>query len=529
MKKRMLTITAVILTCLMLLSVTACNNNNGNADSSGSSDISSSSEISSGDMSSLDDTSSDTSSTLEGTTVEVDANDKAYVKNPAKLLNPMTSKFDKQADAMRSNVLNAKDTLPKTVTGKIWYISNSGSDANSGNSKDDAWASIDALNYYGDRINEGDAVLFERGGVYRGTFYAESGVYYGAYGEGDKPCIYGSSQNYAKVNWKNKHGNIWICDTYFTDDVGTIVFNHGESVGYKRYENFEMKNNGDFWCDQANGYTLYMYMDKNPADVFKSIEIGVKGNIITMRSGSKNITIENLCLKYTGAHAIQAGNGSSNITVRNCEIGFVGGSYLNNPKYDKETRYGNGIEFFQGCENIRVENNWIYQIYDSGITHQGDGNYVAKNLTFSKNLIEYCGMGSIEYWLWYDKSVEGQYNSAENVTYADNIMRFAGYCWGGEQRPDKVSAHILSETGWGSNTNTVKNFKITGNILDQSSCDLLVIASKDGTYPTLSGNTYAQNSGGSLGAYAESKDIYFDDNVGSAVNAIDKTGKVYYY
>ena len=558
MKKRLQRITTVFLAGILLCSFTACRKNpkeNTSGDLSSEpqnteswSDDAVSEDASSEDAVSEDTSSADTSSKelptissveppvisfpssvssaseIEETAVAVDRNDKAYTANPASLSAPMSSKFDGQASTLRKKVLNTKDSLPSTVTGKIWYISNSGSDKNAGNSKNAAWATINAINFYGNQINAGDAVLFERGGVYRGTFNAKSGVYYGAYGSGDKPCIYGSDQNYQKVNWKKKFGNVWICDTYISDDVGTIVFNHGELIGYKRDKRYQMKNNGDFWCDGNNGYTLYVYMDKNPAKAFKSIEIGIRKSIITIGSNMKNITVENLCLKYTGAHAVDAGGGAKNITVKNCEIGFIGGSYLKD--YWREgTRYGNAVQFWGRCENITVENNWIYQIYDSGITHQGDGEYVAKNIRFCGNLIEYCGMGSIEYWLW---NTEDKKCRAENVTYADNIMRFAGYGWGGIQRPDKVSAHILSN---GNNHNDITNFKITGNIFDQSSCDLIEISSLMKVYPLLSGNTYAQNAGGRLGTYAESKDVIFDENVKSVItNAIgDQTAVVLTY
>ena len=43
-----------------------------------------------------------------------------------------------------------------------------------------------------DKIKAGDAVLLKRGDIFRGNLVsAKSGVSYGAYGEGDKPCIYG--------------------------------------------------------------------------------------------------------------------------------------------------------------------------------------------------------------------------------------------------------------------------------------------------------------------------------------------------
>ena len=449
----------------------------------------------------------------------MDKNDKPFTKYPAYLTNPMKSNYDSQAKTMRDKVLSYKDKLPKTVTGKIWYVSNKGKDTNDGSSPETAWGSIFAMNFNKDKIQAGDAVLFERGGVYRGVFTAKSGVYYGAYGKGDKPCIYASDQNYAKVSWTYKNANIWVCDAPFSKDVGTLIFNHGESVGFKKDKRYYLENNGDFWCDCQNGHKLYVYMDKNPAKLYKSIEIGINKNIISIEDGTKKVTIENLCLKYTGGHAISATGDVRNIIIRGCEIGFIGGSYL-----DGSLRFGNAIEFFVGGNDILVENNWIYQIYDSGITHQGGGEYIAKNLNFTDNLIEYCGMGSYEYWL----AGHWDVSWAENVTFADNICRFAGYCWGGEQRADKCSTHIRTDV---SCRNTMKNFKVTGNIFDQSSENLLEIGSTSETYPEMKGNIYAQNSKGLFGTYKTKAGVDFDEEIKTFINDYvgDKKATIVFY
>lgn len=419
-----------------------------------------------------------------------------------KYKNRLTADFaEAKANVLRTAILNTADTLTPTVTGKIWYISAKGDDKASGDSSACPWGTLSSLNLNSEKISAGDAVLFERGSIFRGTFRAIGGVYYGAYGKGAKPCIYGSARNYAEFDWKEDSTNIWTCGT-LNNDAGTVVFNHGEFVGFKKTDKEQLKKNGDFWCD---GYTFYMYMENNPASLWESIEIGERTTLIGLYdSPIENITIENLCLKYGGGHGIAATDGAKNITVKNCEFGYLGGSFLHG-----SLRYGNAIEFYDGCENILVENNWIYQIYDSGITFQGGGNFEIRNIAFCNNLIEYCGMGSIEYWMAYNHT-KGDYNSAENVTYANNIMRCAGYCWGGEQRPDKVSAHILSN---GRNQNHITDYSITGNIFDRSTCDLLEITSLDNTYPQLSDNIYIQNEGMRLGSFAESRDVIFDSDV----------------
>ena len=427
---------------------------------------------------------------------------------------PMEGASDKEAEVLRDKILDSDESLPDSVTGRVWYISAfSGYDGNSGKAKNQAWKTAFAIDENADKIKAGDAVLFEREGVYRGTFRTKSGVFYGAYGNGYKPCLYGSDRSFHReIDWKMIGENLWMCTYKFSSDVGVVVFNHGDLVGFKRHSKSDLSRPGDFWCDPEDNFRLYVYLDEEPW-VYPSIEIGLNRYIIGVYDNSENVIIDNLCIRYTGSHAIAMADCPKNITVKNCEIGFVGGSYIGSAILGQYTRFGNAIEFYGQCENILIEDNWLYQVYDSGVTFQGGGSYVSKNLTIRNNLIEYCGMGSVEYWLWYDKS-KGDYCYADNVLIENNVMRFAGYCWGGEQRPDKVSAHILSN---GPNHNHIKNYVIRGNTFDQSTQDLVEITSLDGVYPSLEGNTYIQKEGLRLGSFADKRDILFDTDVAKMI------------
>ncbi len=91
------------------------------------------------------------------------------------------------------------------------YISNSGNDANAGNSPAAAWKTIGKLNSY-KGLSSGDSVLFNRGDVFYGTINLSANgapaqaVTYGAYGTGAKPVITG----FTKVaSWVNTGGSIW--------------------------------------------------------------------------------------------------------------------------------------------------------------------------------------------------------------------------------------------------------------------------------------------------------------------------------
>ena len=68
----------------------------------------------------------------------------------------------------------------ETYTGTAYYVSNSGDDANDGLSPETALATIDRLN--AQPLQYGDAVFFERGGVWRAAqVYTKPGVTYSAY------------------------------------------------------------------------------------------------------------------------------------------------------------------------------------------------------------------------------------------------------------------------------------------------------------------------------------------------------------
>lgn len=410
-------------------------------------------------------------------------------ENSAYRLNPQTGCADEEAKLLREEIMNHTDELD-TKGKKVWYISSAnGNDKNDGTSPEQAWATLNAYSKNKWNIKNGDIVLFERGGIYRGdNIGLISGVSYGAYGEGAKPAIYGSKDNYSgKDAWKStNYENVWVCDDYVVSDVGVIVFNHGQAVGVKRLPvegdletNLkELKNNFEFYYDVDNAQ-LYLYMDCNPGETFYDIEICEKGNILKGNSGSENIVIENLTIKYGGGHAIRFDDDAKNITIRNCEIGFVGGSLQ-----DSETRYGNGIEFWNGCSDILVENNWIYQIYDAGITHQGGdiGGFTQENITLKENLLEYCSY-TIEFYVGNSET-----DVMKNILYTDNILRFIGYGWG-VVRPNPL--HVSAINAWGhQGTWKVENFVIQDNIFDMSRHSLIVQYHDEGLDILYTGNSY---------------------------------------
>lgn len=416
---------------------------------------------------------------------------------------PISGRFDKEADARRERIWNTPDALE--VTGNKWYVSEqNGNDQNDGRTPETAWATIQTMVANEGKFEKGDAVLFERGGVYRGRFMAKPYVSYGAYGTGDKPCIYNSPANLATVEWqKTDRENVWKYDG-FDSDVGIVIFDHGKVLGRKKcFGADDLRLNYDFYYDKETG-TLYLYCEKaSPAEGFTSIEAGQQRTLLDLPCGvDGHVVVDNLCFKYAGGHAI-GGADIRHCKVQNCEIGWIGGSMLGN----SGARYGNGFENWGPCNDLTVENCWIYQCFDTGFTFQGTGEGPERNVTFKDNLVEYC---------WYSTEMwnNGPNGGIENITLDGNMLRFAGYGWGKERYDPVNSSHMFNMA------KQATNFTVTNNIFEGSAQALFW---PDGAQ--FDGNTYVQhrnNNYGSLGRDREGNRLAFDANAEAHIR--DKIG-----
>ncbi len=484
------------------------------------------------------------------------------------------------SEKRKLEILTAKDEC--AISGTKYFVSACGNDDNDGLSPESAWKTTQKVSAMADTLKEGDAVLFRRGDVFRGNIKTASGITYGAYGEGEKPKLYGASKplNEASLWTEIDHENhIWKLNEEILD-VGTIVFNDGKYHSYKHIPSYidgafvcrddvskpfvvskELKNDLDiFWhydkelttvpsrgqnCPIPNLTptsfgTLYLRCDKgNPAEVFDSIEPVVRRHGFLV-GPNHDVHIDNICIRYFAEHGIAAGGHVENLHVSNCEIGWIGGSiqhYLGtDPNYPEGprgsvTRYGNGIEVYGGCDGYVVENCYIYQCYDAGITHQITTNgkfYRLENVVYKNNLVDTC-VYSIEYFL--DQTLGDDKSYMRNIEFSNNILQNSGYGWGQQRHNKHTPAHIK---GW-SYINTASDYKICNNIFNRSAFRLLhLVAQKDESCPEMHGNTYIQNLGGMIGQYGgnevkEPEIILVDDNFQETIKNVfkDKAAKTY--
>lgn len=473
------------------------------SDSSSSSRPVSSNESSSRPVSSRDEVTSDEPSSEYVSSEEEPAEEyeKPNAGNDTVLFNKQTSKYDSQANTLRQKIINAKDSGLKGA--KTYYVSYKGSDYNSGTSPDSPWQTISKVNSA--YMPSNSVVLFERGGVYRGSLQLKSNTSYGAYGSGSKPCIYGSKMNYADESlWtpSTKYDNAWQIEVDEAD-VGQIVFDHGKKVATKIPQG--TKQPSEYMFTITRDGILHLFVSNNPAKLYDDIEISGYNHVLYVSSnGGKNIVVENLCIKYGGRHGMSFPF-TENITVRNCEVGYIGGVGGSVP-------LGNGIEFWLDTKNVTVENCWVYQCFDAGITNQGQRNdgkaNVQEGITYKDNLIEYCTYG-IEYF-----AGQGSAGSTiKNTLYTGNIIRFSGMGW---CRPSTRLNETLAKSavsainGWTSNPNVgnfpAENFVIENNILDTSWRHLInVVEPNTSGKVIVRNNTYYQKS-------SDTATVGFDSN-----------------
>ncbi|MBR5307555.1 MAG: S-layer homology domain-containing protein [Clostridia bacterium] len=453
-------------------------------------------------------------------------------------------------DKRIEEIKNAPDSAV-SVKGKTYYVSASGSDDNDGLSADKPFATAKKA---GSVAREGDAVLFNRGDMWREPWAAVANVSYGAYGEGEKPIFNGNilGDLADESRWTLLEGttNIWALGDK-VNDVGNVIINGGEKTLTKvmprivagKYQlnnkDVEIKDmltanetfviaygtvNTDGADVTTRNSTLYVRCDEgNPGKVYDSVEIAQRSSIISAKTGN---TFENLKLIYTGGHAISMGT-VNNVTFRNLEIGWIGGSAQHYSKGNM-TRYGNGIEVYGGCNGFTIDSCYIYQCYDAGITHQysagGAGMIIQQNVYFKNNVIDKC-IYNIEYFIGAGDTASVE-RYMKNINYTDNLLARSGEGWGHDP------SRSASIKGWELSYNRAEEFRIENNTFFMDKVNACDIGANSAVWlPVLKGNTYIQRYGNTFTKMGANGSTQYNFN-GTAVDALEKIGeteaKLYY-
>lgn len=407
--------------------------------------------------------------------------------------------LDLRAQYMKDRIIEAPDYQPKNE--RVIYVSNDGSDDNDGLTPETAIATAAKVN---EITRPGDTVLFRRGDHFRGVAIEvnKDNVTYAAYGTGVKPILDTSPKNFADPDlWeKSEYENVWhLKETQ--PNVGLIHIN--PEYTYGRYDELyatmkvpgldgftgvaDLKNDLEYCSDFDTG-EMYFYSEQNPGERFYDLEFGI--GRCTFRGSASNVLIDNLWMTHAGQHSVSMGT----VTGRrftNCVFSWVGGSLLTKSFYGgAPVRFGNAIEVYGGCDGYSVENCWMYQIYDTAITHQcnkGSANDTKQeNILYKDNLIEYC-FWFIEYYN-HPEPVGQKYTKDTYMT--GNFCRMGGWGWGchGRERgvPMLHGSHMCDN---------VENFVVENNIFYQSKGILIMLDDEGHKKEIFRNNVYVNPKG----------------------------------
>lgn len=281
--------------------------------------------------------------------------------------------------------------------------------------------------------------------------------------------------------------SIWFDDftcaeqsgTWFTDEVGNIVFNDA-TAGHQRYSEGTLTAQGDYYFN-FDTTVLKIYSVGNPAAVYSDVKC-LSQRLLFDITGKSYISFKNLQLKYTSYTACD-GTGSSHLSFYDCDVSWHGGVQWNTTTH---VRMGNGLSFYDSCSYIWIEGCTVTDCFDAGLTHQSPTNVSTQEyITMRNNTIRNCEY-SYEFFNSNASSI------TRNIEFSNNKCYNAGGGWGHSQRPDPTGRHI---TIW-SLDGTVTNFKLENNVFDTAAqvyCFVRNLNGKPASTLVINNNTVKQS------------------------------------
>jgi len=312
------------------------------------------------------------------------------------------------------------------------FFSETGNNANNGLTEGAPKQTIAHLNSIFNTLPAGTNIRFKRGDTFYGQIVLSKAgslglnFVFSEYGTGDRPKMLGGKLENSTGDWTNISGNIWENnDAIFSVDCANLVFNNEASCGTKlmNSDSSLLSTQGQFWYSFTRD-VIRIYSVGNPATFYSNIQVVVRENAIKTNSFSY-MTFFNLDFRYWGVCVWEQGGNFYNWL--NCKISYIGGAdQLGN----YTTRYGNGLQLWEGTHDVYITGCEISNVYDAGISPQGYGSgYTAYNQYIRNNVISKCEY-SFEFFL------RDATSSCYDIYFQNNTCDSAGYGWAHSQRPD---------------------------------------------------------------------------------------------
>lgn len=425
----------------------------------------------------------------------------------------------------------------ETYTGTAYYVSNSGDDSADGHSPETAWATIERLGKA--KFTFGDAIFFERGGLWRKVEMPESvlgteGLTLSAYGTGEKPRFYGSPENGTGAEkWtlyhEGKNGEkIWVYYTEMPDCAGVVLNGKDiikRDVAYWDGTAFMCMNNISTpytieeqledmesfsalpyqqapkteYLTEATWLGVAIYKDENgqnlmgplyvrcdagnPGELYEEIEF-----ITAYKAFSKMsdyTTLDNLCIRYSSggvSGGYWKGISNDHLTVQNSEVGFNGGALnwfgvqQNAHGFGHAHMDGGGFNLNGSYETIR--NCYGHHCFQDALTIEtfdGDPEPCIGNI-LKDNVVEYSVMGMpIVNW----ETDEMSEHQLQDVLFENNYILYSGFETLYNVKPSIESEKEFEDIHWPNRLGFV--------VLDSAA----LVVKHGGENYSIKGNTFA--------------------------------------
>ncbi len=160
----------------------------------------------------------------------------------------------------------------RTAPATFYVDSERGSDAAAGTDEAAAWRSLERVNAA--ELLPGDAVLFRRGGLWRGQLVPHSGtngarVVYGAYGAGAKPVLQGSVARDRAEEWVQVKPGLWATLPFEPEILGQVQ----DLSGSRWSPSFQESAKGTLTRAEENGRAFNRLTVKVPGGKRHQIQV----------------------------------------------------------------------------------------------------------------------------------------------------------------------------------------------------------------------------------------------------------------
>lgn len=272
----------------------------------------------------------------------------------------------------------------------IFYVSNTGNDANTGTNTDSAWATISKVE--GETFDPGDQILFNKGDTWRVLTSASGGqwdinwkgtsgnyITLGTYGTGDRPRILGSV---VVPSWTDKGSNVWWGYYNGLDETEALV--DGRTI-------FELADS-TIWgiptvsiatLDSVPNYytvndTIYVYSTSDPSTAFSSVEIMQVDNMVVFPCRTDSaiyFTVDGFEFAYSTDNLVRTGwpGGQDN-------GGDINGAIIKNNWFHHVGKIDVGIGLSLYMSKQLIEDNIFNDCGRRAISIVPDGSYEANYL-----------------------------------------------------------------------------------------------------------------------------------------------------